>query len=63
MYRLSQIVLILILSSGIVNGQNPHGSDMKIDCAKCHTSDSWDIDISKVSFDHRSTSFDLKGVH
>ncbi len=63
MYRLSQIILILVFALQINYGQNPHGKDFIIDCARCHTSDSWDVDIKNISFDHKETHFVLEGMH
>ncbi len=63
MYRLSQIIFVLIFFSVVIFSQNPHGKDMKIDCAQCHTSDSWNVDFRNIDFDHNSTSFSLYGRH
>ncbi len=63
MYRLSQIIFVLIFFPVVIFSQNPHGKDMKIDCAQCHTSDSWNVDFRNIEFDHNSTSFSLYGRH
>ena len=63
MYRLSQIILVLLLSTGFVLSQNPHGNNLRMDCAKCHTSDSWDVDYRNINFDHATTNFALEGRH
>ena len=42
MQRLSSIVLLLGLTVNLF-GQNPHGSNFKMDCAACHTSEGWEI--------------------
>lgn len=42
MRRLSSIIVILGLTINLY-AQNPHSPDLKIDCAACHTSDSWEI--------------------
>jgi hypothetical protein len=59
-------------------GQSPHGDDFKMNCAACHTSDSWDISLDKwnfdqpsrsmtaadsISFNHNDTDFPLEGGH
>jgi len=63
MYRLSQIIIFLILFIGSIQSQNPHGDSFQIDCAKCHTSDSWTVDIKNIDFDHKTTNFFLNGRH
>lgn len=63
MYRLPQIILILILFTGLIKSQNPHGESFKIDCAKCHTSDSWTVDFKNIGFNHKTTRFSLNGRH
>ena len=62
MYRLSQIALV-ILFPVLLFSQNPHGNDFNFDCAKCHTSDSWKVDLKNVSFEHEITGFNLNGRH
>ncbi|MEO1258335.1 MAG: hypothetical protein AAFZ15_06045 [Bacteroidota bacterium] len=42
MYRLSSIIAFLGLAFGLI-AQSPHGEDFKMNCAACHTSDSWEI--------------------
>jgi hypothetical protein len=74
-------LLVIILFLGFVASvmaQSPHGADLKIDCASCHSSAGWEIDAnywrnrtlvnpqagtSKQWFDHEKTRFDLKGQH
>ena len=63
MYRLSQLIGFFILFTQLIYSQNPHGDDLKIDCAVCHTSDSWKVDFNKIDFDHETTSFALNGKH
>ena len=62
MYRLSSIILLLW---GILPlcAQSPHGEELKLDCALCHTSSGWEVDAESVNFDHSSTPFDLEGAH
>jgi len=43
--------------------QSPHGDALKIDCTKCHTSESWKIDTKAITFDHNTTGFTLLGSH
>lgn len=63
MYRLSQIIMLIIIQAGFAGAQNPHGDDFRIDCAQCHTSDSWSVDYRNISFDHTTTDFVLEGRH
>lgn len=43
---------------------SPHGDGLSLGCDECHTSDSWNIDMTKFSFDHDSkTQFSLNGSH
>jgi len=46
MYRLSPVILLLWLTVNLF-AQSPHGAQFKINCADCHTSDSWDIPYGK----------------
>lgn len=62
MYRLSFVILYLVSIYPIL-AQSPHGDELKIDCAKCHTSESWLINHKTIQFDHNTTSFELKGTH
>lgn len=58
--------------------QSPHGETFKMDCAACHTSDSWEIPATAWNFDrnvhpgfpadsirfsHDETAFSLEGGH
>ncbi len=44
--------------------QSPHGKSMVIDCASCHSPDSWTYNKQSASFDHdRQTGFALWGQH
>ena len=62
MYRLSSIV-ILLFSFFQLAAQSPHGTELSIDCAKCHTADSWEMSAEHFQFDHDSTRFELQGQH
>jgi len=63
MYRLSSIILVLFGCAQIFAQSSPHGKELNIDCAKCHTSESWDIDYKTIKFDHSITDFALEGTH
>lgn len=56
-----QIIFFLICVN--IYAQSPHGKSFDIDCSVCHQSDSWKINLRKVSFDHSKTNFSLIGQH
>jgi hypothetical protein len=43
--------------------QSPHGDDLKINCAACHSSAGWDVVLDTFQFSHDSTKFMLEGQH
>ena len=49
MYRLSSIIGLLGLCCGLF-AQSPHGENFKMNCAACHTSDSWEISLDTWNF-------------
>lgn len=61
MQKLSFLILFLI--AGISFAQSPHGKNFNIDCEECHSTDKWEIDYKKLSFDHTVTGFELVGQH
>ncbi len=44
-FRLTSIIYLLGLTANLFS-QNPHGADMKINCASCHSPKGWEIDAS-----------------
>ncbi len=63
MYRLSLLILLFFISIQ-VNAQSPHGRELKTDCAQCHTSESWLINMETIQFNHNViTEFQLEGSH
>ena len=56
-------VLFLSMSMEVQAQSSPHGADFAIDCAKCHSPQSWKFDDKLASFDHDSTLFKLTGQH
>ena len=63
MYRLSSIILVLFFSMQLF-AQSPHGEELKIDCAQCHTSENWLINLETIKFNHEElTEFKLEGTH
>jgi hypothetical protein len=53
----------IIFLTIVALAQSPHGKDFKVDCARCHTVDNWEVNIKKVTFNHDSTAFMLVGQH
>ena len=45
MYRLLSIIFLLGYTVNLFS-QNPHGAEMKINCAACHSSEGWEIDAA-----------------
>lgn len=62
MRSLSSLGLLLLLAVRLA-AQSPHGADLKISCADCHTSEGWKIDKKVLLWDHNSTGFVLEGQH
>ena len=62
MHRLSFQIIFLLLSINIF-AQSPHGDDFDQDCSLCHVSENWKVDLTKVTFDHSLTKFNLVGQH
>jgi len=64
MRRLSLIILLILAVSGRLWSQkSPHGEGFALSCKDCHTTDSWKIDLDRLSFDHSATRFPLQGQH
>lgn len=55
--------MLFLFSIYSIQAQSPHGDELKIDCAQCHTSESWSIDHKQIQFDHSTTAFELLGTH
>ena len=56
--------MLLLLSSLSLLAQSPHGEELNIDCAQCHTPAGWEVSLDSITFDHNvSTSYELEGVH
>ena len=45
------------------SAQSPHGDRFKVDCAECHSSESWKELKKDITFDHSKTGFELTGQH
>ena len=52
-----------LLCAVFAQAQTPHGTDFKVSCETCHTSDNWSVNRDSISFDHQSTRFLLEGQH
>lgn len=61
--RFLSFQIILIVFAINTFAQSPHGDDFDEDCSLCHDSESWEVNLSKVEFDHSTTSFNLIGLH
>ncbi len=61
MQKLSLLILLLVASLSFA--QSPHGKNFDIDCEECHSTEKWDIDYSKLKFNHSITDFELVGQH
>lgn len=77
----SKTTIALVMSSFCIGGlasQNPHGENLAIDCAACHSPEGWAIAASswnagelvnpygsegKKAFSHNETAFPLTGQH
>ena len=57
------IATLLFSPSYLLLGQSPHGDNLRIDCAKCHSPESWNFDQKNNNFNHDSTEFELRGQH
>ncbi len=57
------IGIVLLLLTLSLWAQSPHGEGFTMDCALCHTADSWTVNMDSMRFDHNSTSFALTGQH
>jgi len=63
MQSLSHIIALFFLTTYLLLGQSPHGDNLRIDCAKCHSPESWNFDQKNNNFNHDSTEFELRGQH
>lgn len=62
MRRLSLLIL-LMGTFQLCFYQSPHGKNFQIDCAACHSPESWELLQLSKTFDHNQTSFKLAGAH
>ncbi|WP_162879985.1 hypothetical protein [Lutibacter oceani] len=60
---MSSIILVVFASMQLL-AQSPHGKELTVDCAQCHTSESWNVNIQTLKFNHNElTDFNLEGTH
>jgi len=52
----------LLLTLCIHATQSPHGTDFKLKCSDCHTTERWN-DVKPENFNHDQTKFPLVGQH
>ncbi|MBK8701253.1 MAG: hypothetical protein IPN29_17615 [Saprospiraceae bacterium] len=55
--------MILLFSIKTAAQSSPHGVGFAMDCAKCHSPESWTFNSQISSFSHDSTGFALSGQH
>jgi len=60
---LSLLIIAVLLLLASRKSDSPHGSDFKITCSTCHSSESWELDKKIYSFDHNTTRLPLTGRH
>ena len=63
MRGLINILVLLVCTTQLAQSQSPHGENFVMDCAKCHSPESWSFNSDKTTFSHDSTSFKLNGQH
>jgi len=62
MFKLSFIILALLLTINVLAIQSPHGNTLSTKCDVCHTTGGW-TKIKTDSFNHDQTGFPLVGQH
>jgi hypothetical protein len=55
--------LVFVTFLTTASAQSPHGPRLTMDCAKCHSPESWNFKGTLSSFSHDSTAFPLTGQH
>ncbi|WP_423128255.1 hypothetical protein [Gaoshiqia sp. Z1-71] len=63
MRKLSFIILLTAGSVAASFAQSRHGDNFKMDCAACHSPESWELLQKEMTFDHTQTRFELTGQH
>jgi len=60
---LAPVIYYLFLIFFNQKTDSPHGTEFKISCKTCHSSDGWQLDKKIYSFDHDKTRLPLSGQH
>ncbi len=63
MRYLSFAIIVSLISFYAQGQKSPHGTGFQIDCAQCHTSQNWKVNVSEIQFNHDNTNFKLVGQH
>jgi nitrate/TMAO reductase-like tetraheme cytochrome c subunit len=63
MFKLSSVIIALLLSFSVFAAKSPHGANFSIKCDVCHNPEGWTVDVKSNSFDHSQTDFQLVGQH
>ena len=63
MFKLSSLIIALLLSFNSIGAKSPHGEKFNMKCEVCHNPEGWTIKTSDNTFDHAKTDFPLAGQH
>lgn len=63
MFKLSSVIIALLLSFNALASKSPHGEKFRIKCEVCHNPEGWTIKTNGNAFDHTQTDFPLVGQH
>ncbi|MFZ1257098.1 MAG: hypothetical protein WAR77_12115, partial [Saprospiraceae bacterium] len=63
MRSLSSLIGLILLLATPIFSQSPHGDNLKVNCAVCHTPNGWEVQLETVHYNHDSTRFPLTGQH
>ncbi len=56
-HRFRIVVAVLLGNAGVLVCQDsPHGK-ISVPCTTCHSTESWEIELAAIKFDHAKTSF------
>ncbi|NOX17117.1 MAG: hypothetical protein GXO87_02415, partial [Chlorobi bacterium] len=60
---MSFIIILLFAANVFFAQSSPHGANLKLECAACHTAENWNKLKEPLQFDHDKTEFKLTGQH
>jgi len=63
MFKLSSIIIAILISFSALAAKSPHGEKFSIKCDVCHNPEGWTVNVKSNSFDHAQTDFPLVGQH